>query len=182
MGHSKALAPVGMDSFAGRLVALYARLDVRCCLLLGEDAEEVRRALRASRVCTLVNPDPDRGPLSSLLIALERLRSASAVISHPVDHPLAAPSTAAALLREHRRHPDRILIPEHRGRKGHPVLFPFRFFPELARAPLEEGARWLVRGHPERVSRVRVNDEGVLANLNTPAQLDFWSRRLSSRI
>lgn len=182
MGHSKALAALGRDFFARRLVALYALLHIRCCLVLGQDAEEVRRALGASPVRTLVNPDPDRGPLSSMLIALAQLRSASAVISHPVDHPLVAPSTPVALASEHRRHPDRILVPEHRGHKGHPVLFPSRFFPELGRAPLEEGARWLVRRRPELVSRVPVDDEGILANLNTPGQLDFWSRRLSSRI
>jgi CTP:molybdopterin cytidylyltransferase MocA len=56
------------------------------------------------------------------------------------------------------------------------VLFPQRFFDELKQAPLEEGARWVVRRRLSSQLLVPVVDAGVVTNINRPEQLDRLRR------
>ena len=122
----------------------------------------------------VINREAEKGPLHSLRLALEELTRASGVLLHPVDHPLVAASTLVALKIRHHLRPDCILVPTANGKKGHPVVFPSRFFRDLSGAPLEQGARFVVRGHPGAVHHVEVGDEGIRANLNRPEDLRCW--------
>ena len=54
------------------------------------------------------------------------------------------------------------------------MVFPSRFFRDLLSAPLEQGARFVVRSHPGAVHHVEVRDEGIQANLNRPEDLRNW--------
>ena len=122
----------------------------------------------------IINREPEKGPLHSLQLALEELTRASGVLLHPVDHPLVSSATVLALKTRHYITPDCILIPTSNGKKGHPVVFPSRFFRDLLAAPLERGARFVVRAHPGAVHHLEVRDEGVRANLNRPQDLHRW--------
>ena len=51
-------------------------------------------------------------------------RDATGVLICLCDHPLVRPETIEAMVSLHARHPDAIIIPAYRGRKGHPTLFP----------------------------------------------------------
>jgi molybdenum cofactor cytidylyltransferase len=53
-------------------------------------------------------------------------------------------------------------------RHGHPVVFDRRVFDELRRAPLEAGAKAVVRAHAAEVLDVPVTDEGCLVDIDTP--------------
>ncbi len=181
MGRSKAMLPLGRKTFLERVLEPYSRLGVPACVVLGANAATIRRAIAPRRVRVVQNPEPQLGPLNSLRLACRELSRASALIVHPVDHPLVWAATVERLLEAHRRRPDCILIPRAFGRKGHPVLFPSRFFGEFRKAPLEEGARWVVHRHEARVRLLSTADEGILANLNTPGQLRWWRQRLSPR-
>ena len=125
----------------------------------------------------LINRRPEKGPLSSLQLALKQLQSTSGVLMHPVDHPLVATSTLLRLTSLHLDSPDRILIPTSNGEKGHPVVFGSSFLPDLLAAPLEEGANFVVRRHAVSIRLVEVEDEGILANLNSPEDVRYWRSR-----
>ena len=56
-------------------------------------------------------------------------------------------------------------------RRGHPVLFASRLFSELMGAPLDVGARAVVRGHRGEIEEVPTEEEGVVLNLNDPEAL-----------
>ena len=124
--------------------------------------------------CLVVNTNQEKGPLFSIQLALRTLGTVSGVLVQAVDHPLVRPDTLEILRAQHRRVPSRIIVPEYRGRRGHPVLFPQRLFRDLDRAPLAIGARSITRSHPERIFKVRVDDPGIHANLNTPKDLLRW--------
>ena len=176
MGRPKALLPLGRKTFLQHILDRHLSLGSDPWVVLGRQHRQIRDRVDLAEAQVLVNPDPDRGPLSSLVLVLEKLRGCDGVLMHPVDHPLVAASTLSALLRAHDRCPDRIVIPQHRGRKGHPVLFPQRLFAELTHAPLEEGARWVVRRHSSSQMLVPVVDAGVVTNVNLPEQLDRLRR------
>jgi molybdenum cofactor cytidylyltransferase len=156
-------------SFLRRIVDLHHSAGLPVCVVLGYSREEILRTLDLSDVTVLINSHPERGQLSSLHIGLREMLDRPAVLVHPVDHPAVKGDTIAALLRSHLEAPESIIIPEHAGRKGHPVLFPRRFYPDLLRAPLYEGARHVVRRSPEELRTVLVSDVGILRNIDTPS-------------
>ena len=80
--------------------------------------------------------------------------------------------TFAAVVDSYRRAGKPIAIARYRGRRGHPVLFARELFVELAAAPENQGARAVVLADPSRVAYVDVDDPGVLADLDTPEDLE----------
>jgi molybdenum cofactor cytidylyltransferase len=63
------------------------------------------------------------------------------------------------------------VLPTFRGRRGHPVIFAARLFPELLAAPAETGARAVVWAHAAEVLQVPTEEKGVILNLNDPRAL-----------
>jgi molybdenum cofactor cytidylyltransferase len=64
-----------------------------------------------------------------------------------------------------------IVVPTFEGRRGHPVIFAKALYPELLAAPLEVGARAVVRAHAGEVLEVPTENEAVVLNLNDPESL-----------
>jgi molybdenum cofactor cytidylyltransferase len=64
-----------------------------------------------------------------------------------------------------------IAVPVHQGRRGHPVGFAARFVAALRTLDADQGARALLRRHDEEVQKVPVDDVGILADVDTPADL-----------
>lgn len=167
MGSPKPLLKIGESTFLGRILDCYTSLGIPSLVVLGKDSTEIQSTIDLASATVLVNPDPSRGPLSSLLIALEKTSRSDAVFLHPVDHPLVLKETVKILLRCHRKIPHCILIPEYLGRRGHPVVFPSKFYADLRAAPLTEGARWAVRANRGANHLVAVDDPAVLFNIDT---------------
>jgi molybdenum cofactor cytidylyltransferase len=61
-----------------------------------------------------------------------------------------------------------IVLPVYAGAPGHPVGFSCEFFGELLALTGDEGARAVVRAHPETILRVDVDDPGVVTDLDQP--------------
>jgi len=162
MGSPKPLLKVGGITFIQNILSSYATAGISQHIVLGKHSTEITSTIDLSSGKVLVNPDPSRGPLSSLLIALEQASTSDAFILHPVDHPLVSRKTIQSLVSGFERVPHCILIPEFRGRRGHPVLIPSKYYPELRQAPLSEGARWVVRANRASNHLVSVNDPGIL--------------------
>ena len=72
-----------------------------------------------------------------------------------------------------------IVRPRYRGQAGNPVGFQRRFFQTLADLRDDEGARNVIDAHRELVVYCDVDDPGVLADIDTPADLDSTLQSLS---
>jgi molybdenum cofactor cytidylyltransferase len=173
MGRPKATLRIGEDTFAGRLLRALGEAGLAPIVVVaGVHAAETRAALpRDTRL--LVNPDPSRGQLSSLKIALRELASAEppvdAALVALVDHPAVRGETLVRLRDASASRA--IVVPRHRGRRGHPVVFARALFEELLEAPDALGARTVVRRDAARVLELDVDDPGVLVDVDTPAEL-----------
>ncbi|WP_394560089.1 NTP transferase domain-containing protein [Aquipseudomonas alcaligenes] len=66
---------------------------------------------------------------------------------------------------------DRIVQPVYDGQPGHPVVFGRQFWPELLQLCGDEGARSVLQAHPEAVRRIKVDDPGVIQDVDTPDAL-----------
>jgi len=142
------------------------------------DADAVVREVAASRGRAIVNPDPDRGQLSSLVAGLDAIdgpRIVAALITL-VDVPLVAASTVAALLARAAESRAPIVRATYGARHGHPVIFRRELFDALRHADPGEGAKAVLRAHV--VEDVDVDDPGVLRDIDTPE--DY--RRVAGRL
>ncbi len=171
MGSPKALIYLQGKTFLGRIIETHKQAGLPICVVLGENRRQIERLTNLSEVVVVINPRPEKGQLSSLHTALQLVEDSSALLMHPVDHPLVKIETVLLLVQAHQHFEESILIPEFRGRTGHPILFSRRFYPDLRQAPLNQGARWVVRQNPEAIIQVPVQDQEILRNINRPRDL-----------
>ncbi len=85
------------------------------------------------------------------------------------DMPFIRPDPLNLLLQALRQ--DRILVPVHDNERGNPVGFGSDWFAALQGCSGDAGAREIVRGHPDQIDLVNVDDPGILQDVDTPADL-----------
>jgi molybdenum cofactor cytidylyltransferase len=122
-------------------------------------------------VLVALNPDPERGMLSSILAGISAAGGAAklaqdgeALAVCPADLPALRPSTVAAVLRS--RAP--LAVPSYQGRRGHPLVIAPELIPEIESLNLDTGLRELLDRHPDRLLIVEVDDPGAVRDVDTP--------------
>ena len=171
MGYPKALLERGGETFLGHWLRILGSAGVgEIRVVLGRDAAAIRQAVPLADRQVVLQRCPEEGMLSSLCLGLASLPDGLAgCFLCPVDHPVVESSLLARMQGVLR--PGSVVVPQNAGRRGHPVLFAAELFDELHAAPLQEGARVVVRADPGRVITVAA-DAGVLADIDTPADLE----------
>ena len=64
-----------------------------------------------------------------------------------------------------------IVVPTYQGKRGHPVGFAAKFRVELESLHGDEGARSILKRYPEEITFLECDDSGILADIDTPADL-----------
>jgi len=182
MGFPKPLLRLNGETFLTHIAGSMLVAVERLIVVLGAHLDAVAAAVPADdRISVIQNPDYRLGQLSSIKRGLRAVStSADAAIVHLVDHPTVRPETFRRLAGEYRLSRKPIVVVRCGGRRGHPVLFDRSIFDELQRAPIEGGARAVVKADNDRISYVDVDDPGVLLDLDTPA--DLMRAGLPSRV
>ena len=183
MGTPKALlkAPDGRP-FVTRIVRTLRAAGVEDVVVVtGRDHDAIVDALSSGAPDMLPrfvrNDAPERGQLSSLWAAMDAAGEAEAIAMTLVDVPMLTADTVARVVDTWRRTRAPIVRPAIGERHGHPVIFDRSVFGELRHAPLELGAKTVVRAHASDLVNVTVSDEGCLADVDTPSDYE----RLRSR-
>jgi molybdenum cofactor cytidylyltransferase len=171
-GGPKALASAGGTTFIAQILQVLRHAGVDQTLVVvrpGDEAilKEVQSAGLSAR--SVVNPDPDRGQLSSLLAGVNAVDAAGVdgVLVMLVDMPLVTSATIRRLIQVARSSPALILRAACGGRHGHPVVFKRGAFDSLRHADPSVGARSVVHALP--TEDVEVDDRGVVEDVDTPA-------------
>ena len=170
MGQPKALLPFNGVSFIDTILNNLVQAGCDPVIsILGKSADLICKQTDVDNFLCVNNPQPERGMLSSLKLAIRELPAqAQGFILSLVDHPAVKANTYYALFSEARANPDRIIIPDFFGRHGHPVYFGRNFFDALLEAPEDLGARYVVQRYRDRVTYLPVDDEGVILDIDTP--------------
>lgn len=171
MGSPKALLRYQGKTFIERSCNAFLSAGVdELIVVLGARAGELCRAVPIHpRLRTVTNPRYFQGQLSSLMTGIGALSPESeAVVVNLVDHPLIAAETIKALITSFQMEPLPIVIAAYNGKRGHPVLFSRQIYGEILAAPLDQGAKVIVRKDPARVRELQLNDPGILADIDTP--------------
>ena len=117
-------------------------------------------------VTIIVNPDPDRGMMSSVVAGVRGMAATSGIMIVPVDHPFVAADTYRKLGIAFKKNPLQIVKPLHGGKTGHPVVVPRKLAEIIPPEDGEGGLQaFLIRSGVE-VNTICVDDEGILQNMN----------------
>ncbi len=174
MGQPKALLVYRGRAFVEHLIAVtrHPRIGLMR-VVLGAGAEEIREKLKLEPASIVINPDWERGQLSSIQVALRSLPQGitEGVLLCPVDHPLISADLVDGLIKKFDSSGKPIVIPTYHGKRGHPVIFRSTLYDELFAAPLDLGARAVVWAHTADVLEAPTDEEGVILNLNDPETL-----------
>lgn len=106
--------------------------------------------------------------------------SALGVLILPVDLPLLRIESLLAVAKNLRS--DNIVTPVCAGRRGHPVGFGRRFWPQLCELRGDVGAKSVLLDQAEFVEEVIVADSGVYQDADTPEQMAALLRSLKPRL
>jgi molybdenum cofactor cytidylyltransferase len=64
-----------------------------------------------------------------------------------------------------------IVVPVRHGKRGNPILWSSRFFPEMAALSGDVGARQLIAEHADLVAEIEMDTDAVLLDIDTPEAL-----------
>jgi signal transduction histidine kinase len=185
MGSPKALlrAPDGR-LFVTRVVDAFAAAGIAdVTVVTGAHHDAIAAAVAEERPAApprlVRNPDPSRGQLSSLWIGMDAAigPAVEALLVTLVDVPMIDAATISAVLAAWRRTHAPIVRPAIGDRHGHPVLFDRAMFEELRQAPLDAGAKAVLRKFAAHIVDVPVGGEGSLFDVDTPADFTALQRQ-----
>ncbi len=170
MGRPKALLEYRGETFADRLIRIFSRVCDPVIVVAGYHAEAIGGHVNG-RAQIVVNPDPDRGQLSSLQTALEHVPDdAEGFLFTPVDSPIVEDATVAKLIETlrtaARTRGALVAIPRYGGRRGHPVCVARAMIPEFLALPATAETRVAIDQRADRIAYVEVDDPGVLADID----------------
>ncbi len=119
---------------------------------------------------TIINFTPEKGQFSSIRLAVINIAEAiQGCLLMPVDHPAVAQETFRSLYTAWAENKKRtIVIPTYRHKRGHPLIIPSRIFPQICDAVPETTLRDIIHENDNIVTELKVNDPGILKNINTP--------------
>lgn len=184
MGSPKALLSLGGSSFIERIISAFKATKVgKIIVVLGHNPEEIKKKIDPLSVTVVINQDYRKGQLSSLRAALRALQAdrtlgkIDGVLVHLVDHPFLNPALVDRMIERFYESGKLIVIPRHRGKRGHPVIFSRELFGELMSTPMEQGAKAVVRAHGEDTLEIETEEEGVTVDIDTPEEYRRYLQR-----
>ncbi len=182
MGQTKQLLPWGSGTVIQAVVShlLQAGADP-VVVVTGHRASEVEAVLADTPARLVHNPDHGHTEmLRSYQVGVQALVSIPKRVGTLLalgDQPHVPASTIRRILARAREVPDRVVVPSHGMRRGHPIYLPRELWPELLALGVEATLRDLLRRHAHRIEHVVVDTEAVLLDMDRWAEYE----RLRSR-
>lgn len=138
--------------------------------VLGKASEDVRPEVTCERVTVIENPQYYLGYAESLKKGLEAVPASCAGAMFLLgDQPLLRPSTIDALIAAFLEDPRRWVAPEYEGKRGNPVIVPRTWFGKIQSLHGDTGPREFINDPQAKLHLVRVDDQGVVLDVDTPA-------------
>jgi len=170
MGTPKALLRYQNEAFLDRLIRIFSAVASPIIVVLGHQSEQIRSGIdRAAAATFALNPDPERGMLSSLQCGLAALPGETeAVMFTPVDHPNLQAATLEKLAARFETGRAPVTVPTYAGEHGHPVCIARELAVELLALPPTAMASDVVHKYVKQTSYIEVDDPGVITDVDDP--------------
>lgn len=174
MGVQKLLQPIDGEPMLGRTLKALRRPSIdETVVVLGAEASRVREGIKFERERVIVNGSFEEGMSSSLRLGLKSVnpRTDAAIIALG-DQPFVSPEVIDRVVGGYLAKKPPIVVPVYGGVRGNPVLFARSVFPDVLKVRGDFGAKSVVQAYGDRVLEVPVDDEGVLFDIDTPADYE----------
>jgi len=168
MGRPKALLPFRGRTFLENILDVISRSSIsHTVVVVGHHRDEIQG--RVALPSVVFNPDYEQGMITSFQAGIRAIPpNTIGSFLFLVDHPVIEAATIEALISA--LAPNRVVLPVHQGRRGHPVLFASELLQEVLALPPSQGANIIIRKDPNRIIEVPVNAPGILVDVDTPEQ------------
>lgn len=171
------------------LHGLYTLLQLnisKIIIVTGYQANQIKHVIKTSllfdgvksrsTVDFILNKNYRLGMASSISVGMSQISSdIDAVLICLADKPRITPKTIIQIIYRANRSRKSIILPVYRDREGHPVLFKRKYFSQLRRlffrsvkTKQDYGARIILENNITDISRVIVNDIGIIQDI------DIW--------
>jgi molybdenum cofactor cytidylyltransferase len=170
MGQPKALLIYHGRTFLEQILGTIRESSIESTVVvLGHDRESIESSV--SLGVSVFNEDYEKGMTTSFQAGIRALApEVDGAVIFLVDHPVVDPQTVDLLISKFL--PGRIVLPLHKGRRGHPVLFSREVLEEILELSPTSGANVVVRRSQERITEVEVSQPGILVDIDTPENFE----------
>lgn len=121
-------------------------------------------------VIVINNHQADNGMSSSITVAVEQTTTVKGWLFCLADMPYVAEETVSSIMQNASE--SKIVMPMHKGRQGHPVMFGSAYKTVLMTLTGDNGARSVIKQAPQdKRVMLRVDDPGILWDIDTPADI-----------
>jgi molybdenum cofactor cytidylyltransferase len=161
LGRPKQLLPFRGTTILAVTIAnaLESRLD-ETMVILGHEAARIAPEIATLPVQIVQNDRAAEGQSTSIKAGIEALPSSvDAAVFLLGDQPTVPSSIIDRLIDDADQSDSQIIQPRYRGRPGNPVLIRRSLFPALLEIDGDQGARSLIRTHPELLRWLEVDGE-----------------------
>jgi molybdenum cofactor cytidylyltransferase len=181
MGTQKLLLPFGgvtvIEHIVNRLLATALE---GVLVVTGKDREGVSQALHSRPVLIAHNADYRDGMLSSVRAGLRATpENWSAILVALGDHPSVDPHLVDDLIQEFSKREKGIIVPAHKGRRGHPLLFASQYRDEILENYDSVGLRGLFQAHADDIAVLETGSPLVLSDMDYP---EDYQRELAALV
>jgi molybdenum cofactor cytidylyltransferase len=184
MGRDKALLPWRDGTFLSAAIHALQPATELVIVVAGANAVSLESIADSQAAFLAVNPNPQQGQFSSLLIGLQDVlnRGRDAAVLTLVDRPPAEVETIEQVKAAFLSSDEQIwaAVPEYQGRHGHPIVIGREMIEAFLRAPVHSTARDVEHANQQHILYLPVNDPLVVANVDTPE--DFERLRAGTAI
>jgi molybdenum cofactor cytidylyltransferase len=182
LGQAKQLLPVGGRPLLDwPLAALRQYGPAQLVLVLGYEAEAITRAVDLAGVDVMINARYAEGLSTSLQVGLACARpSVTAAIVVSGDQPFVTSDLFRLLEARYVQTRQPLIATDYGSYRGVPLLLDRIAWPLVAAISGDQGARALLREHPDLVATVPAPDARMAIDVDTMAQYDEACRVIAS--
>ena len=145
-------------------------------LVLGFEAESIRKGLSKNRARIVVNSSYKDGMSTSIQVGIRELNKktdgALIVLS---DQPLISYQAIDLIISAYKNNDQKIAVPFYKGFRGNPVLIDKSLFPEMMGISGDIGCRAIFGLHPDFILKVPMDDVSILVDIDTQQEFEKLS-------
>ena len=183
MGRPKLLLPFGTSTVIGSLVESFRAAGIERIVVVTAPGDlPLQDWVRRSGLILAINPDPERGMLSSIfagLLALGGVRGwREPLLISPADLPAIQAETIRATLAALQSSEISLAWPTYQGKNGHPLAIAAEAVVEIPNLDSAVGLKQLRERFAGRTIEVAVDDPGAASDVDTAEEYEALSVRL----
>ena len=177
---NKLLVPInGKPMIALTAETIIASKASSVAAVTGFEHQKIQEAIKNSNIEFIHNKNFQNGISSSVVTAIKSApEDCSAILIGLGDMPKITVSHINKLIDAYNPLEGRaICVPTWKGKRGNPVLWARRFFPEMLQLKGDFGAKELMGKYAELVVEVEMNDNGIVIDIDTPEALEAFRNK-----